>query len=967
MVGTSVSHYRILASIGAGGMGVVYLAEDERLHRKVALKFLPAAIAQDAHSRARLLREAQAASALDHPNVATVYDIGEWNGQLFIAMPFYDGETLRQRIEHGPLAIDDAARIAGEIAAGLAAAHAAGIVHRDLKPANVMLTHDGQVRIVDFGLAKVVSETQETVARMTATGTTVGTAAYMAPEQATGLDVSARADVWAFGVTFYEMLTGRLPFDGRTAPALLLAVTTQSPPAIRGVRPDVPEPLEGIVERALEKDPARRTLTADEIAAEIGRWRTRSSAATMAAASGRRSTAKRWAALAAVALLAAAVPGVWFIRQNARTRWAREQALPRIDQLAEAEDYGAAFTLAQQAKRYIPNDPVWKRVDPLVARSVTVQTTPAGVAVSYRKVGSKDGWIRFGESPIVNGVVPNDYLEWRFEKAGYVTASDATAFILGTPSLTLLVTLHTAEQTPAGMVHVTAGDQPRLATIAGLNHLPPRRLRDFWIDRFEVTNRDFKRFVDAGGYRDPKYWPHPFVDGGRTLTFEQAMARLTDSTGRPGPATWESSNFLEGQGDLPVTGVSWYEASAFVAWSGKSLPTIFHWSRVADQRMSGLVAPRSNFHGPGAMKVGSSGGMNRFGAFDLAGNVKEWCSNRANDSRRYILGGGWDEPAYLFNDPDARPPFERAANFGFRGVKYSDADEVATTGELVAFEARDFRQERPVSDEVFAAYRTLYEYDKADLAARVEAADDSSPEWRVERVSFTAAYGGERVPALMYLPRQGTPPYQAVVYFPNSGTLSQRSSTQINVRPFDWVLKSGRAFVLPIYKSTFERGDGLTSDFPTMTNLYLEHVIAWAKDVRRTVDYLESRRDIDPNRIAFMGQSWGAALAPIFMAVEPRFKAALIVVGGFYVQRSKPEVEAINFAPRAKMPVLMLNGRFDFYLPEDTTQIPMFRLFGAADAQKRRVVYDTGHNIPRPDLIRESLDWLDKQLGPSGR
>jgi eukaryotic-like serine/threonine-protein kinase len=186
MIGSSVSHYRILASIGAGGMGVVYLAEDERLHRKVALKFLPPAIAQDAHARARLLREAQAASALDHPNVATVYDIGEWNGQLFIAMPFYDGETLRQRIERGPLRVGDAARIAGHIAAGLAAAHAAGIVYRDLKPANVMLTHDDRVRIVDFGLAKVFSETQDTVARMTAAGTTVGTAAYMAPEPGDG-------------------------------------------------------------------------------------------------------------------------------------------------------------------------------------------------------------------------------------------------------------------------------------------------------------------------------------------------------------------------------------------------------------------------------------------------------------------------------------------------------------------------------------------------------------------------------------------------------------------------------------------------------------------------------------------------------------------------------------------------------------------------------------------------------------
>ncbi len=241
------------------------------------------------------------------------------------------------------------------------------------------------------------------------------------------------------------------------------------------------------------------------------------------------------------------------------------------------------------------------------------------------------------------------------------------------------------------------GDWEQQLFIPGLDHLPAVKLHDFGVDRHEVTNREFKTFVDAGGYRSPAFWQHPFSKDGRTLTFDQAIAQFTDSTGRPGSATWELGSFPEGQDDFPVTGVSWYEAAAFAAYSGKSLPTIYHWSRVAEQRFSGIVVPRSNFGGRAAMTAGASRAINRFGAVDMAGNVKEWTWNRADASRRYILGGAWDEPVYMANDPDARSPFERATNVGFRCVKYSPDESLAGAGaELVAFEARDFDKETPV-------------------------------------------------------------------------------------------------------------------------------------------------------------------------------------------------------------------------------------------------------------------------------
>ena len=242
MVGATISHYRVLESVGAGGMGIVYLAEDTRLHRHVALKFLPPAIALDAHARARFMREAGAASALDHPNIATIYEIGEWKQQLFIAMAFYEGETLRSRLERGSLPLGEIAAIAEQLAKGLSAAHAAGIVHRDLKPTNVIIRRDGQVKIVDFGLAKQLI-VEETATQLTTAGATVGTVAYMAPEQARGEEVDAAADVWALGMIIYEMLAGRLPFGGLHPAAITVSAFHDARTSLKTLRPDVPVEL----------------------------------------------------------------------------------------------------------------------------------------------------------------------------------------------------------------------------------------------------------------------------------------------------------------------------------------------------------------------------------------------------------------------------------------------------------------------------------------------------------------------------------------------------------------------------------------------------------------------------------------------------------------------------------------------------------------------------------------------------
>jgi Tol biopolymer transport system component len=265
LTGTTVSHYEILERLGGGGMGVVYKARDTRLGRTVALKFVPPELTRDPEAKERFLREARAASALDHPNLCTVYEIGETGeGRLFLAMARYDGETLKKRLERGPLPVEEAVDVARQVAQGLAKAHRHGIVHRDVKPANLMLTSDGVVKILDFGLAKLAG-----TAGITREGSALGTPAYMAPEQARGEEVDARADVWSLGAVCYEMLAGRRPFPGEPEAAALYAVLHEEPKPLSSLRPGVPPELARIVGRMLAKDPAARYASAAEVLAEI--------------------------------------------------------------------------------------------------------------------------------------------------------------------------------------------------------------------------------------------------------------------------------------------------------------------------------------------------------------------------------------------------------------------------------------------------------------------------------------------------------------------------------------------------------------------------------------------------------------------------------------------------------------------------------------------------------------------------
>ena len=962
-------------------MGEVYRARDIRLNRDVALKFLPPDLTHDASARERFMVEARAASALDHANICTIYDIDETeDGDLFIAMAFYAGRTLKARLAEGPLTIQQTAEIGSGVARGLARAHEAGIVHRDIKPANLMLTDRGEVKILDFGVAKLLGKSD-----LTRTGATLGTLGYMSPEQLEAGAVGPATDLWSLGVVLYEGLVGQSPFAAESQSNLIAAILTKTPPEIRSLRPDIPEPMSELIEGLLDKDPARRPTPAGAVAEGLGAL-VRPSGEAPARGWSRRAAWLTAAGALVALILTLVIPS----QRRARMEDARAR-LQEAESLLEQRRFAEAYAVALEVESVLGSDSLFEAVMDLASDRLTVLTDPrARLSVETYEAGRPvpvpdDLAPLLARSPVVDVRIPRGDHRIVMEAEGHESVERLVSSALlraeganfGLPwALLVEESLPPVDVGEPGMVHVPGGSYQLVSADAPVD--ASADLIPFLVDRFETTNEAFAEFVRDGGYGDPDLWPESFQDGPSGATGRgEALARLVDRTALPGPRDWSGQRFPDGQERHPVTGITWYEARAYCAWRGASLPTLFEWEMAARDgaitHKNGLVFPwgfveagsehgfRANFGGSGTTPVDAHPlGMSPYGAYDMAGNVREFTATRA-ETGVIAMGGSWRDRSYQFVSIATPLPMFAADDLGFRCVRRSEPD-AEQGAQVLALERRSPTYE-PVDVATYRSFLTHYRYDPVEPEPAILSQSETD-DWSHQLVRFNGVDGAS-ILAHVYLPKSASPPYQTMVFVASGGAfLGDPVDNQL-----EWTLgptiRAGRAAVGVVLEGMVERPWPDGPEFPASNTVeFRELMVRHATELSLTLDYLETRDDIDEAKVAYVGLSWGAGSRATLAAVDDRWGAVIFLGAGIdeRIHPVVPEALNVNFIPYIRAPKLMVNGRQDEEHPWLTRAQPFWELL--REPKELVLADDEGHNPSLETRIPAINGFLDRVFGP---
>ncbi len=1006
--------FEIIREIGRGGMGIVYEARQTSLNRRVALKVLSVGLAFSEQGIQRFQREAEAAAKLHHTNIVPIYTTGFQNQIPYYAMELVQGPSLNhvlQQIrgdsaatpanenEHSSEAtrttvdaaaegtkgsssfgsggdyFDNVARAIADVADGLNHAHAHGVVHRDIKPSNLLLSPEGRVIINDFGLARVLEEPG-----LTMTGELMGSPRYMSPEQISPSfgQLDQRTDIYSLGVTLYEFMTRRPAFEGNDRKQILNRVLYEEPKPPRRLDPAIPLDLETICRKAMEKDADQRYQSADALAEDLRSFVSRHQIS--ARRIGPLGRGIRWcrrnksvAALSLLLMLSIMVGVTAVLGQRARREARFRSAISAIELFLPKREMESLERIIRLREEYGNREEI-QRLYERIGQPVHVESDPSATPIYVRSVENQRGnWLGLGTTPFTCRL-PKGYFHVKTIAAGGEDHILVRSNHDGDPWKILLPSQN-------GMVRVAAYNDTK-TRIPWLRQRRLPKLSEFMIDRYEVTNAEFKQFVDARGYHNAAYWEDILGDD-----WEKTVDRFRDRQGeRRGPRFWVDGTYYRGEDEMPVVGVSWYEAMAYAKWAGKQLPTLFHWLRASDFNGSYdpiYVSARSNIgRRDGTARANRSAhaylSVATCGAFDLAGNVREWCLNAEGKSTRYAMGGSWNDNEDCLHQPHSLSALERSANVGFRCAIIETRPDLV---EAVPIQWRSFERVRNTLPPIEEC-REHFVYD-ASLPWNTQKEGSIEIEGvSYQRFTFDTANGrGDRMVCYVALPDDRfKPPYQTIImghHLHNDPTTGLPNLLSDKV---ERLLSRGRAVVIPV---TFGTGDRVHPEYPTKSPVpekvdAFGQAIVWVvKDYCRTVDFVENYEQateepniFDSEQIAYCGLGWAGCLGPIWIVADElvtgrqRYKAAVLQKAGLVQCLQPPHVDQLNYVSRLSIPTLMLTCKRSVWAPYRIAQKPMYDLLPLEHDIEKKLIAFPQHigKFPTDEFDLHANHWLDEWL-----
>ena len=702
----------------------------------------------------------------------------------------------------------------------------------------------------------------------------------------------------------------------------------------------------------------------------------------------------RWTRAVLPVIVAAILVAAWLgwreLQARSEANALQEQARRDFVAAAQADEVFTAFRLERQLSHEYRESDEFQRLWNSVTSDVSLMVASEGAMVEFRPYGQESdpgsSWRDMGEAPI-DGLVtlPTGTVEMRVSKPGFVTGRYAVQVpgpLAVEPGYEFFATPVTIELDPTGtipddMVRVPATDMPiwvaRMAASArgGHQHAMPT----FAVARREVSNADYQAFVDAGGYDEPSFWAgFDYRSKGSELSEADARAAFVDQTGEPGPAGWSLGRYPSGDGDLPVTGISWFEAMAYLRYEGRTMPTVHHWARFALGPYEGFarttpsVSAASNFNQRDALSVHAERGLGPWGTYDAAGNVREWLYNASGDD---ALAGG---ASYVDYPTDADTllrldPMTRNAFVGVRGLMLLEPEpvppELLAPVPLVMDDALAART--PYSDEAYEVLRYQFTADnRKHVGVEIEEIQRGDG-WSIEE--HVLAYDDDsRFRLYLMKPTRVRDRYQTVVYAPHGGAFvpgQTRDSVAFLLGHAEKAVRSGRLVVMPEWHDTITRWVPPAKDPSRNRNGPRLAALAWYQDTVDTLNYLDQLPMAATDEVVFMAESYGSSVFGVMLlALQPRFSGALIIGAGLIQQEIPPVLDSVHYAPRVTQPVLMINGIHDPVFPHEESQLPLYELLGTSETDKRMKTFEAGHyRYPEAALSREIASWLNEQLG----